>query len=83
MQDRRNNASSNNEEDRRVFLFIERIVGNSFEASTVQDQGLHRCPTMTLSIKNKKTQVYLFPFKEHQLSIISFNVIYHMSQKSS
>ena len=24
-----------------------------------------------------------FPFEEHQLSIISFNVIYHMSQKSS
>ena len=73
----------------------------------MRDPGSNRCPTMTLSIKNKKTQVYLsnlieqlilfhvfmsqkkktqvylFPFEEHQLSIISFNVIYHMSQKSS
>ena len=31
IRDRRNNNPSNNEEDRRVFLFIERIVGNSIE----------------------------------------------------
>jgi len=54
------------------------IPYSSFEASKVQDFGLHRCPTITLSIKNKKTQVYLSNLIEQ---LILFRVF--MSQKNS